>query len=362
MSEQSGGGVPGGFQPTEPAPREAGLTHEAALEKLRQARRTAAGNNGGADAPAGRAAEPGQQQPPREPPRDPSPMSHRAEPREQEQQQHSPNEPFGRGEGEGGEGGEGEGGAPPPVYDLVVNGKPQRVSLPELLAGYSRSADYTQKTQEIAAKQQEVVRTAGQLDEVRTKLEQQLQRFVAGAEDEFSAPIDWVKLAKEDPYGYPEKRARYDMLQEAKAEQNRLANLRTAEQQARTAEMLRLGHQYLSEVLPGWRDPTERAKIVAELRAYGLANGYTAEELDSQLDPRHTVTLRKAQMWDAMQGKKVQPRPQDPDRPARGGQAPRPQPGRRETEMRQNFDAAPTMRNAFDLAKALRAQRPPGRR
>jgi hypothetical protein len=349
MSEsQNGGGVPGGFQATDPAPRDAGLTHEAALERLKQARRTATGSNGGADA------EPGQQQQPaREPSRDPPREPPRDPPREHEQQQ------LGEGEGGGGEGGEP---TPAQVYELVVDGKPQRVSLPELIAGYSRHADYTRKTQEVAAKQQEVVRTAGQLDEVRTKLEQQLQRFVAGAEDEFAAPIDWVKLAREDPYGYPEKRARYDMLQEAKAEQNRLANLRTAEQQARTTEMLRLGHQYLSEVLPGWRDPTERAKIVAELRSYGLANGYTAEELDSQLDPRHTVTLRKAQMWDAMQAKKVQPRPQDPDRPARGGQAPRPQPGRREQEARQVFDTAPTMRNALDLAKTLRAQRPPGRR
>jgi hypothetical protein len=177
------------FQRVDPAPREAGLSPESGLDLLRRRREA----NNAAPEPARR--EPAPPPPSREPPQA---EAHEAE----------PDEHGAAGEGEGG----GEGGE---AYELVIDGERRRVSLPELMQGYLRQSDYSRKTQEVSQEQQKANEVYRQFQQATQELEGKLARYVTEVGQEFSQPIDWVKLAREDPMGYPEKRARFDMLKEA---------------------------------------------------------------------------------------------------------------------------------------------------
>ena len=102
-------------------------------------------------------------------------------------------------------------------------------------------------------------------------------------------------------------------------------------------------------------------KMQETMKTLLLEVGYTQDVFQKVRDPRELLILNYAIQGWQMGNRKIAPTPPDPTRPARGG-APAPQAPRRVREAESSFDAAPSMRNAFSLAKALKAQRPPGRR
>lgn len=54
--------------------------------------------------------------------------------------------------------------APEQSFDVTVNGKVEKVALSELLKGYSRTQDYTQKTQRLAAERQQILSQVGEYE------------------------------------------------------------------------------------------------------------------------------------------------------------------------------------------------------
>ena len=61
-----------------------------------------------------------------------------------------------------------------PTYDVTINGKVEKVPLSELQKGYSRTQDYTQKTQRLAAERQQIL---GQVQEYEAAL-REVQSFL----------------------------------------------------------------------------------------------------------------------------------------------------------------------------------------
>jgi hypothetical protein len=185
------------------------------------------------------------------------------------------------------------------LVELVINGQPTQVTLDELRRGYMRQQDYSAKTA-AAAEQLKLAQTAhAQFDAVRVGMEQRLPQLIAGMADEFSQPIDWVKLAREDPIGYAQKDARHKQYIAAQQEQTNLRELRLREENNRKLEMKRLGHDFLAQVLPGWADPVSRGQLQALQTQHLQQVGYTPAEIEAYeaLDPRQIVILEESRRF-----------------------------------------------------------------
>jgi hypothetical protein len=222
-----------------------------------------------------------------------------------------------------------------PVFDLTIGGQPARVALSELVRGYMRHQDYTAKTQQNA----QLLKTAQDahlaFDNARKALEARLPAVIAAFGDEFSAPIDWVKLSREDPIGYTQKDARYKAWAAAQQEQQNLATLRNNENQLKKEEMKRLGHEFLSAVLPGWRDEATRKELQKAQLNHLRQVGYTDPEIDQyeMLDPRQVVILEESRRFRAIvaahpellrpQSDALRPQPQPQRETGSNGRQPR---------------------------------------
>jgi hypothetical protein len=305
-------------EPAAPAPR---LSQGDGLDRLRRAR--AAANN----------------PPPPEPP-----------------QRHAETEAPAEHE-RGGEGAEQEGGyeGGGDTYELLIDGKPQRVTLDELQRGYLRQSDYTKKATSAAQEAQKAAETYRAFEHATAALRQKLAVFTTDAGREFQEPVDWVTLAKQDPLGYAEKRARFEALRDAQGEQARLEQLRQAQHAQQQEAQFRAGFAHLTRALPGWKDPATRTKIQEDIKGYALEVGYSEEELAHNpiVDPRQIIVLHDAMNGRRMAGRKVTPNPPEPGRPMRGG-TPAPQPTQRVREAEKRFDSAPSAKNGFELWKTIK--------
>ena len=122
----------------------------------------------------------------------------------------------------------------PQVFSVKVDGKEVEVTLDELQKGYSRTQDYTRKTQQIAEARKQ---TEAELQAVRAEREQYAQllgALEAQVQQAAQPNIDWDTLYREDPIEYVRQR---EVMRENKekaeaiqSEQQRLAYLSQQEQ------------------------------------------------------------------------------------------------------------------------------------
>jgi len=191
---------------------------------------------------------------------------------------------------------------PSQLFDVVVNGQVQHLTLDELRRGYLRQQDYSSKTAALSAQMAQAQEMHAAFDHARQQLEARAQQLATGLEGEFSQPIDWVRLAREDPIGYAQKDARHKQFLAAQQERHNLAQLRANEELARKQEMRRLGHEFLAQVLPGWRDPASRQQLQALQMQHLQEVGYTPEEIAAYeaLDPRQIVILEESRRFRAL--------------------------------------------------------------
>jgi hypothetical protein len=185
------------------------------------------------------------------------------------------------------------------MVEVLINGQMQPVTLDELRRGYMRQADYSTKTAQAAEQLRQAQSAHTAFDNARRTMEARLPQILAGFEDEFASPIDWVKLAREDPIGYAQKDARFKQYANAKQELQNLAELRAREDFNRKQEMRRLGHDFLAQVLPGWSDATTRQQLQALQVAHLQSVGYSADEIANYeaLDPRQIVILEESRRF-----------------------------------------------------------------
>jgi hypothetical protein len=105
---------------------------------------------------------------------------------------------------------------------------------------------------------------------------------------------DWSQLPLEDLI---RKRADIDNLAERhKALSEKIEGKRREwgeKQQAEIAKLRAQSLETISKRVPGWNEATAKS-----IREHALSEGYTETELNSILDPRHVLTLWKAQQYD----------------------------------------------------------------
>lgn len=146
-----------------------------------------------------------------------------------------------------------------------------------------RQADYTRKTQEVAAQRNEYASRIAQLD-------QALAEFTP-------AEPDWAALAQSDPEGYLEQRAQWDHHQRqrtaVRAEMERLAAETQRERMESARQALQQEHQKLVQAIPEWADQATMQKDLGELATFATeVRGFTKEELAGVTDHRLMLMLR----------------------------------------------------------------------
>jgi hypothetical protein len=200
-----------------------------------------------------------------------------------------------------------EEGEQPQTFTVKVDGKEVSVTLDELQKGYSRTQDYTRKTQQIA----EVRKQAEQETyAVRAEREQYAQLLGAlQAQLQSSEPqVDLERLYHEDPIEWVRQnevmRQRQEKLGAIQSEQQRLSQVAQYEQQRAMETQLASQQEALLAALPDWKDPKKAKAEKALVIESAKAAGFTDEDLKSVYDHRLVLLLRKAALFDQMVSKR----------------------------------------------------------
>ena len=218
----------------------------------------------------------------------------------------------------------------PESIKVKVAGEEVEVTLDELARGYSRQADYSRKTQQLAEERKAFHAEAEAIRQERAQyatllgaLQQQLQSTA-----QIEQQPDWDRLYEEDPINATRLERQWRKVQEdrvtkmsaIKAEQDRLNQ--TFEQQ--TAEQMKaiLVEQAarLPEVIPEWKDEKVATEGKKQLRDWLTNQGLNEVEINSLHKAEHVAILRKAMLYDQGQRKaQAAVKPQQVMRPVKPG-------------------------------------------
>jgi len=198
------------------------------------------------------------------------------------------------------------------VYTVKIDGKEVEVTLDELQKGYSRTQDYTRKTQQIAETRKAVDAEASAIRAEREQYAQLLGALKQQLEST-EAPVDMDRLYNEDPIEWVRQsevmRQKQDKLAAIQSEQQRLSQL-TAQQRAQEMNAhLATQQEALIQAVPEWKDSKKAQAEKALLVEFGKKIGFSDDELKNVYDHRAVVALRKAALYDQMMSKRGQIKP-----------------------------------------------------
>jgi hypothetical protein len=199
---------------------------------------------------------------------------------------------------------------PTPTYRVKVGKEEVEVPLDELLKGYSRTADYTKKTQEVAEVRKQVEAERQKIQEASRLRDQYAERLsvIEQMLNQTEKAEDLSALKEVDPIGYAVKVAeqaeREKQLSAVRAEKQRLAQQQQAEQSERLQAHLANEAAKLREAIPEMSDSTKAEVVKREIRDFAKSIGFSDQELAAVYDSRAVTTLYKAMQYDKlMKGK-----------------------------------------------------------
>jgi hypothetical protein len=200
----------------------------------------------------------------------------------------------------------------PQRFKVKVDNEEIEVTLEELQQGYSRTKDYTKKTQALAETRKTVEAERARIEEAKQLRDTYAQRLQV-IEQMLNQPADNENLAElkeSDPIGYAikvaERSEREKQLQAVQAEKQRIAQQQQSEQQEQLKNHLALEAQKLKEWIPEFRDEVKADLARKDIRAYAKSIGFSDQELANVYDARAVQTLYKAMQYEKlMKGKSV---------------------------------------------------------
>lgn len=196
----------------------------------------------------------------------------------------------------------------PRKFRVKVDGQDIEVTEDELLKGYSRHADYTRKTQKHSEDVKAFETESSAVREERKQLADQLTQLKSAIESLTPAEPDWDKLREENPEEFPTVWAEWqqhkDRLAKLNAKQQE-ALKKVQEDQAKDFKKYIENEQTaLITAIPEWKNPEVAKKEAKELGEYALTLGFSEAEVNSLVDHRPLLMLRKAMLYDKLQQKK----------------------------------------------------------
>ena len=185
------------------------------------------------------------------------------------------------------------------TFRVKVGNEEVEVSEDELLSGYSRTADYTKKTQALAETRKAVEAERGLVEESKKMRDLYAQRLEAieSVLQSQSNVENLQELKETDPIGYAiavaERSEKEKQLQAVQAERQNLAQQQDADrQQALQKHLAEASEQLKAEI------------VRRDIRTYAKSIGFSDQELAQVYDPRAVKTLYNAMMYEKLSGNK----------------------------------------------------------
>lgn len=200
----------------------------------------------------------------------------------------------------------------PSKFTVKVDGKDVEVSLEELQKGYSRTEDYTRKTQALA---QERKQAQAEFESVRSERAQYAQLLGALQEQltQATPQVDMDYLYNEDPIEWVKQRelqrSNAERMTAIASEQKRLADEQAKEQNAFLKDELSRQKELLLSQAPELKDAKIAAKAKQDWISAGKAIGLSEQELNNVRDHRILLALRKLAAYDSMIAKRKDLKP-----------------------------------------------------
>ncbi len=204
-----------------------------------------------------------------------------------------------------------------PLFTVTANGEEIEVTYDELLKGYSRQADYTRKTQEIAQQRQQYEQAKSQYESALPELANLKEQYVRVLNDTIANSvsnldkfnIDWNRLKEEDPDQYllqrEEFRQAQDQLRDHQARKQYEEQQLQQQYASDRKKILQEETNKLVNVMPEFAEQDSRKEIIQNIREYARNNGYSEEELNTLADHRAFIMLSKAMKFDNISNSNV---------------------------------------------------------
>lgn len=185
--------------------------------------------------------------------------------------------------------------------ELEINGEKVKLSKDEVKSGYLRQEDYTQKTQSLAKDRQSwqahVQQQAAEVQQFSqelgalTGIDAQIQEY---------QNVDWHSLRETDPLSYNTHMLEFQNLKAVRGEVvqsigQKQESLAKAQQQI-FLQQSQEAQAHMAKVIPGFGK-----EHIAQMKEFGLKQGFTAAELAAVSDKRTLETLWKAAQYDKTQ-------------------------------------------------------------
>ena len=146
-----------------------------------------------------------------------------------------------------------------------------------------------------------------QLQQIQAERQQYIQHLQALSENQDikKFDIDWERLRLEDPLEYVTKRQEFqeakEKAEEVKTKAKQAMARSAAEKEQQWAKVVEDEKSKLIAALPEWGETDSQRQLATELRSYAQTQGYSEPEIDSLVDHRSFLVLRKAMLYDQMQ-------------------------------------------------------------
>lgn len=196
----------------------------------------------------------------------------------------------------------------PQTFRVKIDGQEQEVTLDELRSGYSRTQDYTRKTQALAEQRRAMEADAAAYREQRGQYSAALEQMSAMLAQNSREP-DWEQVQRDNPTEFPAIFARWQKHKEQRAtieaERARLRAEEFTEAQQRHSEVLSGEREKLLTAIPSWRDPAVRQKEQREIVEFARSHGFSDAEIAAVTDHRAVMLMRAAMEGHKFQQKKI---------------------------------------------------------
>ena len=194
----------------------------------------------------------------------------------------------------------------PQLYSVKINGEDVEVTIDELQSSYSRQADYTRKTQELAQQRKTVEEQQSEVAKNEAIYKELLPKMEAALSESLGTEPDWETLYSNDPIGYVRERdlwnEKQQKLQAVQAEQTRLQEEEQVKQQEQIQKYMQYGEKQILNHVPEWKDKTIQQEEKLAIRDHAINDlGFTAEEINQVYDYRLLLGLRNSWMQNKTQ-------------------------------------------------------------
>ena len=196
---------------------------------------------------------------------------------------------------------------------LKVNGEEIEKPLDEVVALAQQGLDYTKKTQEVAEQRKELEALQAQFNETTKQYQEQQQLNNLLIEDVAKLTaldqqlaqyqnVDWQQLSDSDFVEAQKLFFKYNQLQKERTEAVSQFEAKQQDalnrQQQMIASQVAKGKEILAKEIPNWSPETTQSII-----SVGKEYGFTDNELNGIIDPRHVRVLHDAMQWQKLKSK-----------------------------------------------------------